>query len=370
MSNRPIVLSAAYGMGNIGDEAICGTLIGDIFAADPAARVVVLAWKPSVWKKANPAFAADPRVRVRQCFFVPAQLKSVAALAGMLRSIFIIARCRAFVWGGGGIVRDRTYWLKGYLRSLRTALLFRRPVIVLTIGVDRIANPEVRRMLGVLAKVPTVVVRDEESRRNLTEAVPGLASVAVVRDPVFHYPAVDRIPAKDTVIALNLCNRDGANVMDDPFREFAERLAEVLRRLHAEKQIVLRGVPTDPRDALFILHVASLVPSIPFSIADPVSPGSYVESLRDCALLIGMRMHGIILGSRVRGLPAIGFRYSAKTEELFVSAKKTDLFFPFDASDVSAVADRCASLLKTGDAEPYFADFERDSLRIAQFLKP
>lgn len=371
MSTRPIVLSAAYGMGNIGDEAICDVLIGDILALQPEARIAVLAWNPGVWRKAHPAYRNDPRVRAYRSFFVPSQWKSPLALASMLRTIAVIARCRLFVWGGGGIIRDRRYWLRGYLSNLRVALLFRRRVVVLTVGADRIADPVVRGMLQVLKKAESIVVRDDESAKNLAEvfADPSVR-IGTVRDPVFHYPLAESAKAAHAVVALNLCHKDGANAVDDEFRAFAGRLAEVLKALHAAAPIVLKGVPTDPRDARFIAYVWSLVPSIPFSMVWSDTPEAYVSAVRDASLLIGMRMHGIILGSRVRGLPIVSFRYSAKTEELFASSGNTSHLFPFESFDVPAATDTCLSLLKEGEASSPFASFEADSRKIRDVFEP
>lgn len=369
MSTRPIVLSAAYGMGNIGDEAICDTCIADIRSLEPDARIAVLAWDPALWRKAHPGHAGDPRIDVCQCFFVPSQWKSPRALASALRTVGVIARCRLFVWGGGGIVRDRRYWLRAYLSNLRVALLFRRPVLVLTIGVDRIRDDVVKKMVSVLKYATSIIVRDGESARNLAEAFGGdSVAIGIVRDPVFHYPEAQRIASKERVVALNLCHKDGANAIDDDFRSFAARAAEALSLLHARHPIVLKGLPTDPRDASFIRYVASLVPSIPFSLEECVAPSEYVDALRGCSLLLGMRMHGIILGSRVKGLPIAVFRYSAKTEELFVSSGKTDRLFPFDSFDPAQVADSCLALLKKENDEPLFAAFAADSRAITDAL--
>lgn len=369
MPSRSIVLSAAYGMGNIGDEAICDALLGDIFAVNPEARVTVLAWRPSVWRDAHPGLPADPRVRVAQCLFVPSQSASPSALLGFFRTAWTIARCDVFLWGGGGIVRDRTYWLRGYLWSMKIARFFRRRIAIVGIGVDRIESPDVRSMLGILKGAESIAVRDPQSAENLKAAIPGLGVSDVIRDPVFHYPASVRLPSGRRTIALNLCNRDGANVLTDEFKTFADNLARVIGALHAERPVTLLGVPTDPRDALFIRHVASLVPSVPFSLVSAASPDAYVKAVGACDLLLGMRMHGIILASRIEGLPVAGFLYSKKVEELVHASGASRDFFPFGAFDADAALARFRQLLDT-PPEPAFAGHTEDSLRIRDFLRP
>ncbi len=369
MPSRSIVLSAAYGMGNIGDEAICDALLGDIFAVNPDAFVTVLAWSPSTWKKAHPGLAENTKVRVAQCLFVRSQWASPRALFGFFRTIWTIARCDAFLWGGGGIVRDRTYWLRGYLWSLRVARFFRRRIAVVGIGVDRIESQEVKSMLGVLTDAEAVTVRDPQSAENLQAAVPGLTISDVIRDPVFHYPVSDHQSSGSRTIALNLCNRDGANTLNDEFNVFADHLARVLAALHQEKPISLIGVPTDPRDELFIRHVASLVPSIPFSLQPVTSPSAYIDAVRRTDLLLGMRMHGIILGAGVAGLPVAGFLYSKKVEELVHASGASGDFFPFGTFDTETAVTRFRRLLDE-PAVPAFAAHVQDSLRIRAFLTP
>lgn len=369
MPSRSIVLSAAYGMGNIGDEAICDALLGDIFAANPEARVTVLAWRPSLWRAAHVGLNGDKRVRVAQCLFVSSQLASPIALLGFFRTVWIISQCDAFLWGGGGIIRDRTYWLRGYLWSMKVARFFRRRIAVVGIGVDRIESQEVKSMLGVLKDVEAVTVRDPQSAENLQAAVPGLTVSDVIRDPVFHYPVSEHQSSGSRTIALNLCNRDGANTLNDEFNVFADDLARILAALHQEKPISLIGVPTDPRDALFIRYVASLVPSIPFSLQAVTSPSAYIDAVRRSDLLLGMRMHGIILGARVAGLPVAGFLYSKKVEELVHASGASQDFFSFGPLDVDAAVARFRQLLDQS-AMPTFAAQTQDSLRLRMFLTP
>ncbi len=326
-----IVLSAAYGMGNIGDEAIADMAVAHLREVAPGARITVLVSDHVVWREAHPS--SD--VRALPGFFSRSFARP-SAWPGLARSFFAVAACDAFVWGGGGLVRNRTVWLRQYLRGTRLASFFRKPVIVLAVGVEAIADADVKRLLRALRSADAVSVRDDNSKRNLVDAVPGLR-VDVVSDGVFHWPAVRHNPPARPVLGVNLCNVEGSGGMDDAIRGWLDDLSSVLLAAGEGKDFDVVSLPTNKKDEKFSTYFCSLSPGRTHAVA--ATPAAYVGRLAGCTAFVGMRLHSCILASRVEGLPTLCFAYAAKTMDMFRACGAGASAFPLDAVRSAAFRD-------------------------------
>lgn len=318
-----IVLSAAYGMGNIGDEAIADMAVLHLREAAPGARVTVLVHDPAIWKEAHPS--SD--VRALPGFFSRSFARP-GAWPGLVRAFLAVAACDAFVWGGGGLVRNRTVWLRQYLRGARLASFFRKPVFVLAVGVEPIADAGVKRLLRFLRSADAVSVRDEDSKRNLVDAVPGLR-VDVVSDGVFHWPSVRRDPPARPVLGVNLCNAEGSGGMDDGIRRWLDALSETLLAAGEGTTFDVLSLPTNKKDEKFSTYFCSLSPGRVHAVA--ATPAAYAGRLAGCTAFVGMRLHSCILASRVEGLPTLCFAYAGKTMDMFRACGAGASAFPLEA---------------------------------------
>lgn len=206
--------------------------------------------------------------------------------------------------------------LSAYLWSLRLARLLHKRALVLSIGVETITRRDVRSMLGVLTSACAVSVRDVQSRSQLLEAVPRLnGRVQVISDGAFRWPSSTQSAPEDrTVIGVNLCHDQ--NAIDGRYERFLDDLADLFGQLNRFRSLSLVFLPTVKRDRIFSADLAERLPQITARLEQPESPHEYLRGLQGCHLFVGMRMHALILASRVTGLPFCGFVYSEKVRQL------------------------------------------------------
>lgn len=305
-----IVLSAAYGMGNIGDEAICSMAIRNIRSIHPNAKITVLAWDVFLWKRAH----LEGGVRVLPAIYEVSQFRSITFWIGAISAVAAIARCDIYILGGGGLFRNRTYWLRAYLRSMRLAQFFKKKTIILAVGCERITDPVVVKILTCIKRCHAISVRDQESKNRLLELDPSI-SVEVVNDGVLEWPTCKQNTSSDVILGLNICNINGTSSFDSSMEKFIDRLAVALIDARKTINFSVRCFPSTLQDEKFAESLKEKIAKC--EIVKVCTPDEYVSELSHCSGFIGMRMHSLILASRVLGLPILAIPYSQKVCDLF-----------------------------------------------------
>lgn len=324
MSTTPhaprIVLSGAYGMGNLGDEAICRSLMKDIEGAYPGAGLRVFTFDDRASRLAHPLVS---EARFREFFSPVFRPWSIRSWVNVGKGIWEIFACDLFIFGGGGLVRNRMEWLRRYLWPLRLAQWFRKPIAICCIGVDALTDPQVIRLIQRIRHPVFVSVRDEESKRNLLQVHPSLAPVKVVADPAFHvFKNVPRATTKSPSIiriGLNLTTWKAdfsERKQVDAFVNGLVLLLDTMAKSGKEIQIVyLSTVPK--KDAEIYQHLQDrLADKYPADAPLLQTPEAYVAHLASLDLFVGMRLHSLILSSLVGGLPTSVISYDEKTDAL------------------------------------------------------
>jgi polysaccharide pyruvyl transferase WcaK-like protein len=200
-----VILSGAYGMGNLGDEAICRSVMTDIETAHPGVKLSVFTFDAHASRLAHPAVSG---ARFHAFFSVVFRPWSFRSWLHVGKGIWDIMSCDILIFGGGGLIRNRTQWFKKYLWPVRIAQWFQKPVAICSIGVDALTDPEVTKLIQGIHQPVFVSVRDQKSKQNLLQAYPGLSAVHVIADPAFHlFKRTPRIALKSgsmTRIGVNL----------------------------------------------------------------------------------------------------------------------------------------------------------------------
>jgi polysaccharide pyruvyl transferase CsaB len=304
-----ILISGWYGNGNVGDEAVLAGILRALRAADPDVRVTVLSDDPPATEAAFGVRAAArwPRYRRR-----------------LVGESLALLRCDAFLLGGGGLIKDYGAGPGNahvWVRPLLVARALRKPSMTYAIGIDELRFDESRDIVRrALSQTTVVTVRDEGTARSmarlgydgptLTTADPALllgtprpappdgpprVAVSVrhwfARDARVDEP--ERIARHDRELAGALdalVDRHGVRVCFLPFRAHASdddaracrRVAQRMRRTDAVEHLAV-----------------------------PATPEAAVQELARCALVVGTRLHSLILAAST-ATPFVGFDYMPK----------------------------------------------------------
>jgi polysaccharide pyruvyl transferase CsaB len=319
----PVVLLGWYGAGNVGDDLILEAIALRIEADVPDAQVVVA--------------AKDPRPVLRD--------HGLAAFDRLDRGRAEdeLARSAALVVGGGGLWMDYTFALNGGLAGTFTAAraspsslsvlpmladVLRKPVHVYGMGVGPLDDPRARALVRHVAdRAASVVVRDEDSRRQL-QAIDGwTAPVGCEPDVVFSLP-VDparrshRLPPAwqaRPVVAVNARPWPAAPAALQP--ALVAALADAVRtRGAALAGVPMSAVDTQALRALFAqvdVQVDAQGEGSDWVVLEPTRDlDQSVADLSACRTMVSMRLHGCLLGHRA-GLDVIGLGYDPKVANHF-----------------------------------------------------
>lgn len=259
-----LLISGYYGFENFGDEALLAALIAELGSYD----ITVLSGNP----------AATTR------------LHGVRAVHRYRGALGAIARTDALIFGGGGLLQDRTSHrsLLYYTGLIRAAKLFRKRVVLLG------------QSLGPLS------ARGEEQ---VKRAVNGTA--LGVRDDISFALAeqLHLAPTKTPDIALTLPAPAGMHDPNGPVvvvpradePAFIGLLGVVIPRLQAAGISVI-GAAFQPSDETSALGID--VPLIS-------SNAEWHERLAGASAVLSVRLHGVVLGVSA-GIPAVALSYDPK----------------------------------------------------------
>jgi polysaccharide pyruvyl transferase CsaB len=304
-----ILISGWYGNDNVGDEAVLAGMVRALRAADAEVRLTVLSDDPA-------ATAAQFDVR------------AVARRPGYRRRLagetIALAACDAFVLGGGGLIKDYGSGPGNahvWVRPLLVAAAMRRPSMTYAVGVDDLRFAEsravVRRALG---RTTVVTVRDEGTARAILEL--GYEGPAwTTADPalLLGTPRASAPvgPPRIAVSARHWFARDAR--VDEPDRlarheaELAGALDALVER-HGVRVIFLpfRAHAVDD-DAAACRRIAERMrhTDVVEHVAVPATPEAAVELLGGCDLVVGTRLHSLILAAAT-ATPFVGFDYMPK----------------------------------------------------------
>lgn len=320
-----VVVSGYYGFGNAGDELILSALRRTLAGH----RVVVL--------------SADPAATIRE--------HGVQAVPRMdLLGVFRALRgADLLVSGGGGLLQDATgpASVPYYLGIIAMARALGRPVMVYAQGIGPLRSGWARHSLRLLCSAAAVTVRDVESAEILHRA--GVARAEVTADAVLSLPRPEVGPVPEELAHAGL--KDGESVLAIAPRpyggaDFSRRLADAADRLAKRLPARVVLVPMQPREDTPACEAVAAAMRSPALLLREVPPLRYPELFAHFDLVVGMRLHALILAALCR-TPAVGLSYDPKIEAFMQSLGLSTSVLGLDAP-AEVIATRSAEGVPPG----------------------
>jgi polysaccharide pyruvyl transferase CsaB len=303
-----IVISGWYGQGNLGDEAVLAGMLSTIGEALPDARITVLSDDPG-------------RTRREHCV-AAARRSSAGPRRRLLSELIPTLRADAFVLGGGGLVKDFGDFegnVHGWVRPGLWARAMRRRTMWYAIGVDDLRFPASKDFARRGAeRAHVVTVRDEGSARKLADA--GLEEEPLrTADPAI---VLGELGPGEGERLVAVCPRHWKEAAPEVGRpELQERLYEELAvaldslQTRFDARIVFvpfRAHPADDdREVCHAIRGRMRTADAARTLDVPTSPKEAASLLARCDLVVGTRLHSLILAA-AGGAPFHALDYMPK----------------------------------------------------------
>lgn len=288
---RPLIVGA-YGMQNLGDEAI---LAGLLTRLGSGAEPLVLSAAPAETTALHGVAAVGPR----------------GAPAALLH-------CDTVVIGGGGLFSSHVGTLARLIPAFGLlAMALRKPIDITGVSVDR-STPRVLQPLvrALFSRARSVSVRDESSARLLQS----WGVTAAIQPDLSHYfrPALPgrghdllRQAGLDPCVpTVALCLTAVEPRFDAPLAAAIPGLVSAMPGL--QFCIVPMSRHRDQlrhNDMIQARHLQQLEPRI--GIVDATSPADVPAAIGECAAAVCMRYHSLLFAARA-GVPIVGIPYAQK----------------------------------------------------------
>lgn len=305
-----LLISGWYGQGNLGDEAVLAGMLQTIGRALPEARITVLSDDPPRTEREHgvKAVARDNRGPRRR----------------LLSETLPMLRSDAFLIGGGGLVKDFGSLpgnVHGWLRPGVVARTLRRKCMWYAVGVDDLRFEESEAYARRAAeRADVLTVRDEGSARKL--AATGLREEPLLTaDPAIVLDDPERERSRDRPVVA-VCPRHWKVASADVERpelqgRLVAELAAALDSLHERFDVRVAFVPfraergDDDREVCAAIRDGMRHTGAAETLALPDAPAAAAEILASCELVVGTRLHSLILAA-AGGTPFHALDYMPK----------------------------------------------------------
>ena len=323
-----ILVCGYYGFANTGDEAILSALLSDLRVVYPEAAITVMSGRPT-------ATSGDHGVET-------VHWQNVAGMIAATTDTDLM------VLGGGGLFQDHHEFDEdqvltpdhggiGYYAGFALlARLTETPLVIYGIGVGPLQTEVGKRWTRIAFEhANSVTVRDEKSRDLLAKIGVDTAAIRVTADPAWALPVTDgEISASILALEELPQAKKTITVAVRPWGDlsWAEPLAKGLDRLISELDARVLFVPfqdspqpheNDPHASVEVLR------HMERNDKAAIIRGSYSVEERSALiassdLLIGMRLHSVIIGL-ITDVPTIAIAYDPKVTETMAEVKRSDL---------------------------------------------
>ena len=317
-----IFLVGYYGFGNIGDEAILSTILAEFRARQPDLRMVVASGNPQNTTAEHGVEAVG--------------WNDMAAIHRAVQAADLV------VVGGGGLFHD--YWgvdpdtfLTGkhwgvsyYAGPALLATLYRKRLMLYAVGVGPLYSAHGIKLTRLAAQAAhAITVRDAGSKTALEDLGIPAGQIQVTADPAFAFqPALTSSLAsavnQDFVLrrpVLGAAPRYWSIGVHPDFleRELAAAFDLFLQQTGGTVVLVpcqnLSGERENDRaTATRILEHMRLRERAAIT-GGPATPDQVYSWLKDCDVVLGMRLHALIFAA-MAGVPAAALSYDPKIDEI------------------------------------------------------
>lgn len=287
-----LVVSGYYGFGNAGDEAILSAMVAALRRREPALELVVISGNPAETSRRH-------------------GVRSISR--GHIGVVRALMRSDGLVSGGGGLLQDRTSTrsLLYYAGVMLLAVTLRRPMYVYAQGIGPLTGRLGRAVAGLaLRRASYVSVRDQAS---LDEVRALGADAEVAADPAIGLtPLPPRATSDRPTIVVAVRPAPG-------WAQLEEAFVAALRKLGEGHRLTFVAMQPAQDGPLAIRLAARVGPYT--TVADYADLDELREHIGSAALVIGMRLHALILAATA-GVPFVAVPYDPKVEAFAAALKQ------------------------------------------------
>lgn len=289
-----LVLSGYYGFYNVGDEAILQSIIQALQKEAPTLELVVLSNDPDYTRKMYGVEAVN---------------------RWDLKAIYQeIKKSDGLISGGGSLLQDKTSMksILYYTAIMHLARLLKKPYYIYAQGIGPITQKQNRLLVKWhVSKAAYISVRDEDSFLYLKEI--GIKKdIELVPDPVLACQLeqtsdwLQKHAVQGKVIAVSVRYWDATE-------DYMRKLAETLKKCKREGYHILFIPMHGPFDQSASRDIINLMGEEAHMLPYKMDIHEKISILSQCSLLIGMRLHALILAA-VANTPMIGISYDPKID--------------------------------------------------------
>ena len=304
---KRILISGYYGFSNAGDEAVLSMIVSGLREESGGSiDISVLSASPA---ETASTYGVDAVPRMSPKYVMAA-----------------LSECDLLISGGGSLLQDATSLksLMYYLTVIRMAQIKQKKVMILGQGIGPLKRWISRRTVAdVLNHVDCITVRDPQSAELLVKIGVKKPEITITADStlLLEPSPVEEVDslltetglAPDTdIIAVSLRGWDAAPGLID---EMIVALEKLSLRISARILFINMHMPGDK-------HISERAKeNIWSAVVQPRiwTAQQLVGVLGRCRLVIGMRLHALILAAAA-GTPSIGIAYDPKVEQFCLSA--------------------------------------------------
>jgi polysaccharide pyruvyl transferase CsaB len=347
--NPKILIAGYYGFGNLGDELILSTILGQLRQKYSGASLAVL--------------SADPRKTAETH-----RVRSVSRWK--TGPVFLeMWKCDIFILGGGGLLQDKTSSrsLLYYLGLILLARLLSVSTILYALGVESLSRPFGRFLVkaALSSDQVTITVRDHESKELLRRIGIPEQRVHLTGDPVF-CREVPRSPEA----RYERQRRTGLFIPRFPCPTSADAtFRAIVRGLEEKHRVSVQTMFFQPREEerrFAFVNPASVVRWT--AILEERRVDELLAKFRQFDFVVSARFHGLVLAA-LSHRPFLGIGDAHKVGRFCESWGMP--FLPWEA-DAAALDDAVGRVL-TSDPNPLKQDLNRwraAASRTVDFVRP
>lgn len=301
-----LLLSGYYGFDNFGDEAILQVFVEQWRSRRPQDSVRALSATPSATSAAF-GIEAVPRA-------------SVPRVQEALRDNDV------FISGGGGLLQSSTSLrsLLYYAGLLHEAKAAGNRTVIFAQGIGPLSFTGKHVVRRSCAGVDLAIVRDDASAELLRQLLPKV-EIRVGADPVFLTSDGETAGAEQTLRGEGIPESGDvvavvvrpARVLDRIGDEIARAVDLLTSQHRAQVVFVPFQLPADVEAAVSIIRRCRTAPVL---LGGGYSLAAMTALLRRCTAVVGMRLHALILASRL-GVPFVAVPYDPKIVALTESLR-------------------------------------------------
>ena len=382
-----ILVCGAAGYTNLGDDAILWGMLTELRGV-AGGRVCKVAGGPELAHLTS-AFDATPL-----------SYNDRPELARAIEEADLV------ILGGGGLLYDVDYnpslarllteppdrqWLYELAKITAAARAAARPVMLYGVGVGPLMTEAAKRVARFLGEeASAITVRDAASAELLVECGVARTRVQVAADPAMSVQPGEAGAARgwlvraglDTasrpLIALNLrpwfrfggVNAGAPEAMERLTARAGELIRALVERLGATVALLpMQRLHDDDRAALERVLKAAGNPGSARIVEPPMGPPELVAALAQFDLMIGMRLHAVMLAADA-GVPFVALPYVQKVWDFCAAMGMQEYAHGADDLDVAAALASCERLLANRESAAAEVVRKQEEMRQAAALSP